>query len=64
MLKSNELCNDQGGGIVFATLRDETEKAKLWTTHPGTQVVIEGTIDEVEEGRFVDLSDVIVVGES
>ena len=64
VLKSDERCNDQGGGRVFATLRDKTERAELWTTHPGTQVIIEGTIDKVKEGRFVYLSDVIVGGES
>lgn len=61
-LESDELCNDRGGGVIFATLQDGSQRDKLMDTRPGTQVIVEGTIDRVEEGRFVYLKNVIVKG--
>jgi len=61
-LESDELCNERGAGLVFANLWGEAEGQKLASTRPGTLVVVEGEIEAVEEGRFVRLSDVLVVG--
>ena len=63
-LGSNDLCNEKGAGLVFATLSNDAERKKLFTTRPGTQVLVEGTVDQVKEGRFIYLSRVIVIGGS
>ena len=54
------LCNESGAGSVFATFLNENEKEKLSSALKGTKVVVEGTIDKIEEDRFVHLSDTLV----
>ena len=58
-LKTSETCNQRGAGLVFATLWSFSEHEKFTNTRPGTQVTVEGTIEKVEEGRFVHLTDVV-----
>lgn len=60
-LDSGELCNERGAGLGFAVLRSDAERKKLSSTMPGTSISIEGTIERVEQGRFVHLQDVAVV---
>lgn len=59
-LETEELCNENGAGLAFATLSGESEREALTNTEPGARVVIEGTVEEVEEGRIVRLEGAVV----
>ena len=60
-LKSSELCSERGAGLAFANLRSEAEGSKLLSTMPGTRISIEGEIERVEQERFIDLTNALVV---
>ena len=59
-LQSGELCSERGAGLAFAVLRSDAERRKLFSTRPGTPISVEGTIERVEQGRFVHLQDGVV----
>jgi hypothetical protein len=53
-------CNDNGPGVVIATLWSEQAKDPLLGMLAGTPIVVEGTITEVEEGRIVHVDNALV----
>ena len=52
-LESEVLCNERGAGLAFTTLSNNIERKKLYSTKPGTEVIIEGTVVKVKQGRSV-----------
>ena len=66
---TSELCNSNGAGVVFAELRNNSEREKLLGHHPrnswsrgapGDPVVVQGTITRVREGRFTNIDGAVV----
>jgi hypothetical protein len=68
-IATNDLCNDRGAGLVFASLSGKEEAAKLEhrrprgkrDRRPGDPVEVDGIVTKVEEGRFTYLRDCTVV---
>jgi hypothetical protein len=59
-LSTEDLCNEDGAGLVFVELADASEKEKLLDVHPGASITIEGTIAKIEEARFIHIDDAVV----
>jgi hypothetical protein len=64
-LVSEGVCNNQGGGLVFAEMLNPEQMAKVANAQPrrerppraaGAMLVIEGDVTKVDDGRFVHLA--------
>lgn len=53
VLKSSDLCNDRGAGAVFAHLASNEDRDSYANARTGEIVEVQGTITEIDEGRFV-----------
>jgi hypothetical protein len=62
-LLSDGTCTDRGAGIVYVELRNDTERGKVLNARPrpkrsqgsGDRVRVRGTVQKIEDGRFVTL---------
>jgi len=60
-INSSILCDDVGAGIAIASLINRSEADKISSLRPGERLIIEGTIEKIDEARFIEIIDAIII---